>query len=61
MADERTRAQNDVDALACPRGLDTTQLAMCLSSLRLQPCADRRQDLGLIAGCETSALCVGVR
>lgn len=54
---QRDHARAEIAGAACPRGVDSTQLASCLNALRAQACDDRRTELDAIAGCRLSALC----
>jgi hypothetical protein len=58
---QRDRVRADVEALACPRGLDILQLGTCLNGIRLQACDDRRVDVEALPDCAASALCAPAR
>ncbi|MDB4934003.1 MAG: hypothetical protein JWP87_975 [Labilithrix sp.] len=61
LSEQRERIRSDVDALACPRGIDILQLGTCLTAIRLQSCDDRRVDVEALPDCAASALCAPAR
>lgn len=58
VVEQRDQARADVASLGCRRGVDRTQLATCLISIRLQGCDARGVGLDEVPECRTTALCV---
>jgi hypothetical protein len=54
----RGRSRADVVGARCARGFDTTQIALCLTSIRQYRCASSLDAIDVIAQCQRSALCV---
>lgn len=57
MMPERPKARADVERAACPNGIDTVQLGLCLASIRQLDCGARAGALDDVEACRASALC----
>jgi hypothetical protein len=49
--------KNDLDARACPSGVNETQLDECLSAVRAEECSSPFDTLERVAACTASQIC----
>jgi hypothetical protein len=51
--------KGDLDARACPSGVNETELNQCLKSIRAEECSNPFDTLGRITECTASQICAG--
>lgn len=54
---QRERIGRTIEPAVCKRGVDSVQLASCLTEMRGQACNDPRDNIDSTASCRASALC----
>lgn len=57
MSSIRERARQDVVEAGCIRGFDTTQLAVCLNTIRQLQCETQLDAIEAVANCQAAAVC----
>jgi hypothetical protein len=57
MSTVRGRARADVVDADCERGFDSTQVALCLTTIRQVPCETALDAIASLSQCQASALC----
>jgi Family of unknown function (DUF6184) len=57
MSDNRGKAENDLRASNCPRGIDSTRLEACLSQITTEACTGLGSGFNRSMACGTGELC----
>lgn len=58
MMQQRPRASDEVNELACARGVDAMQLGMCLDAIRQAPCTESATTPGAMSQCQPTSVCM---
>jgi hypothetical protein len=56
----RSKAQDDLKASECPKGIDGKELDECMEAIRTESCNNPIDTISRLAACRTSDLCLKV-